>query len=46
MRALSGEFKGLNKNKVIHTKLFEKLKNFGIDNKLINTIRLIYSYVK
>jgi len=33
-------------DKVIHTKLFEKLKNYGIDNKLINTIKLIYSYAK
>ena len=30
-------------DKVIHTNLFEKLKNYGIDNKLINTIKLIYS---
>ena len=33
-------------DKVIHVKLFEKLKNYGIDNKLINTIKLIYSYAK
>ena len=33
-------------DKVIHTKLFEKLKNCRIDDKLINTITLIYSYAK
>ena len=32
-------------DKVIHTKLFEKLKKYGIDNTLINTIKLIAFFI-
>ena len=33
-------------DKVIHTKLFEKLKNYRVDDKLINTIKLIKTFIK
>ena len=33
-------------DKVIHIKLFEKLKDYNIDSNIINTIKLLYSYGK
>ena len=33
-------------DKVIHKKLFEKLDKYGIDSKIIGTIKLLYSYAK
>ena len=33
-------------DKVIHKKLFEKLYKYGIDEKIIGTIKLLYSYAK
>ena len=33
-------------NKIIHAKLFEKLYKYGIDTKIIGTIKLLYSYAK
>ena len=33
-------------DKVIHTKLFEKLYKYGINEKIIGTIKLLYSYAK
>ena len=33
-------------DKVIHKKLFEKLNNYGINPKIIGTIKLLYSYAK
>ena len=33
-------------DKVIHIKLFEKLYKYGINEKIIGTIKLLYSYAK
>ena len=33
-------------DKVIHNKLFEKLNKYGINSKIIGTIKLLYSYAK
>ena len=33
-------------DKFIHNKLFEKLNKYGINSKLIGTIKLLYSYEK
>ena len=33
-------------DKVIHKKLFEKLYKYGINSKIIGTIKLLYSYAR
>ena len=33
-------------DKVIHKKLFEKLNKYGINTKIIGTIKLLYLYTK
>ena len=33
-------------NKIIQKKLFEKLYKYGINEKIIGTIKLLYSYTK
>jgi len=33
-------------DKVMHKKLFEKLNKYGINPKIIGTIKLLYSYAK
>ena len=33
-------------DRVIHTKLFEKLYKYGINEKIIGAIKLLYSYTK
>ena len=33
-------------DKVIHTKLFERLYKYGINEKILGTIKLLYSYAK